>query len=364
MTIEMGLWRADGAGLNRITPSAIGLEAELETYIESDPALLGDLLLVIGRQVPTAFGGFIDLLALDELGSVHVIELKRDKTPRDVTAQALDYGSWVAQLSRSDIQAIYDVYRPGVALEEAFAECFNETLSEEINTAQILTIVAGSVDAATERIVRFLNESFDVPINVVFFRHFVDSGATYLARTWLVEGDGQSQASKSGSSRRTKTREPWNGSDWYVSFGEDSGTRQWEDGKKYGFVSGGGGKWFSQTLKNLQIGARVFVHIPKSGYVGVGTVTGEAKRFDKTMVEVNGTPVPLQELDLKGTYDHGGDGSDDSVEWAVPVEWVHAVPRKQALWKNGMFANQNTAAKLRQQFTIEQVTDAFGIGDL
>lgn len=29
-----------------------------------------------------------------------------------------------------------------------------------------------------------------------------------------------------------------------------------------------------------------------------------------------------------------------------------------------MFANQNTAAKLRQKFTIEQVTDEFGIGDL
>ena len=44
----------------------------------------GTDLLIIGRQVPTGFGGFIDLLALDAEGRVHVLELKRDRTPRDV----------------------------------------------------------------------------------------------------------------------------------------------------------------------------------------------------------------------------------------------------------------------------------------
>ncbi len=361
MAVEMGLWRADGNTLTRIVPTAMGLEKRLEDYIESDPSMLGETLLIIGRQVPTAFGGFIDLLALDETAAVHVIELKRDKTPRDVTAQALDYGSWVSGLARSDIQAMFEAYRPGTALEEAFAERFNETLPEEVNASQIFTIVAASVDAATERIVRFLNEEFGVPINVVFFRHFVDSGASYLARTWLVEHDGQTSASSASVARTAKTREPWNGTDWYVSFGEDSGTRQWVDGRKYGFVSGGGGKWFSQTLKNLPIGARVFALIPKTGYVGVGTVTSEARRFDQTLVDVEGVATPLSDLPLVGTYRHEGDDEDDAAEWAVPVKWIHTVPQERAVWKNGMFANQNTAAKLRQQFTIEQVTSAFGL---
>lgn len=361
MAVEMGLWRADGDKLSRIVPTSIGLESQLETYIESDPSMLGEMLLIIGRQVPTAFGGFIDLLAVDETAAVHVIELKRDKTPRDVTAQAIDYGSWVSTLGRSDIQAIFEQYRPGTALEEAFAECFNETLPEEVNASQTFTIVAASVDAATERIVRFLNEEFGVPINVVFFRHFIDSGASYLARTWLVEHEGQVAAPSAIASRKTKTREPWNGADWYVSFGDESGTRQWADGMKYGFVSGGGAKWFSQTLKNLPVGARVFVHIPKTGYVGVGTVTGEAQRFDQTEVNVNGVATPLRDLELVGTYRRDGDNVDDAAEWAVPIEWIRTVPRAQAVWKNGMFANQNTAAKLRQQFTIEQVSIAFNL---
>lgn len=93
--------------------------------------MLGEPLLIIGRQVPTAFGGFIDLLALDRSAVVHVIELKRDKTPHDVTAQALDYGSRGAGLGRNEIHTIFESYRQDMALEEAFAECFGETLPNE-----------------------------------------------------------------------------------------------------------------------------------------------------------------------------------------------------------------------------------------
>lgn len=362
MAVEMGLWRADGDKLSRIVPTAIGLESQLENYIESDPAMLGTRLLIIGRQVPTAHGGYIDLLALDETAAVHVIELKRDKTPREVTAQALDYGSWVATLSRAEIHAIFDLYSPGTALEEAFAERFNENLPEEVNATQVFTIVAASVDPATERIVRFLNEDFGVPINVVFFRHFIDNGASYLARTWLVEKEGQA-ATNATSFPKTRTREPWNGSDWYVSFGDAPDGRQWVDALKYGFVSGGGGEWFSRTLKNLQPGARVFACIPKVGYVGVGTVLGGAERFDQTAVAMNGTDALLTDLPLVGNYHHDGDEDDNLAEWAVPVDWTYTVPKEQGFWKTGMFANQNTAAKLRQQFTIEQVSAAFGLDD-
>lgn len=362
MGVEMGLWRADGDKLTRITPTAIGLEALLESYIESDPSMLGETLLIIGRQVPTAHGGFIDLLAIDETAAVHVIELKRDKTPRDVTAQTLDYGSWVATLGRAEVISIFANYRPGVALEEAFVEQFGGTLPDVVNGAQIFTIVAASVDAATERIVRFLNEDFGIPINVVFFRHFHDNGAAYLARTWLVEHDTQTVAT-AVTTRKTESREPWNGQDWYVSFGESPDGRLWADGMTYGFVSGGGDKWFSRTLKNLTPGSRVFVCIPKAGYVGVGTVLDEAKRFDETTVLLDGSETALTALALKGTYRHEGDENDDNAEWAVPVEWTYAIPREQGFWKPGMFANQNTAAKMRSQFTIAQVSEAFGIDD-
>jgi hypothetical protein len=356
----MGLWRADGDALTRIVPSAIALESQLESYIESDPGILGDVLLLIGRQVATAHGGFIDLLAIDETAAVHVIELKRDKTPRDVTAQALDYGSWVATLSRVEVESIFARYRPGTALEEAFDARFGGTIPDEVNATQVLTIVAASVDPATERIVRFLNEDFGVPINVVFFRHFHDKGSDYLARTWLVEQDAQ-VASAATSAGKSKTREPWNGQDWYVSFGESAEGRQWVDGATYGFVSGGGDKWFSRTLRNLTPGSRVFACIPKVGYVGVGTVLAEATRFDQAIVSHDGVDAALASLPLAGQYGREGDVDDDIAEWVVPVDWSHTVPRDQGFWKQGMFANQNTATKLRSQFTIDQVTKAFDL---
>ena len=362
MGVEMGLWRADGNELTRISPTAIGLEAQLESYIESDSSLLGGTLLIVGRQVPTAHGGFIDLLAIDEGAAVHVIELKRDKTPREVTAQTLDYGSWVATLGRAEIDNIFANYRPGVALEEAFVERFGGTLPDEVNSEQFFTIVAASVDAATERIVRFLKEGFGVPINVVFFRHFYDNGATYLVRTWLVEHDAQSVAT-TATIRTTKSRERWNGQDWYVSFGESPDGRQWVDGMTYGFVSGGGDKWFSRTLKNLTAGSRVFTCIPRAGYVGVGTVLDAAKRFDEVRVLHDGIETALTALPLKGNYRRDGDENDDIAEWAVPVEWAHVIPREQGLWKPGMFANQNTAARMRNQFTIDRVSEAFGLDD-
>lgn len=329
MAVELGLWRADGDKLTRVTSSVVGLESQLENYIESDPSVLGAELLIVGRQVPTAHGGYIDLLAIDESGAVHVIELKRDKTPRDVTAQTIGYGSWVASLGRPDIVDIFTSYKQGrVAFEEAFAERFGEAPPDDLNATQVFTIVAATVDSATERIVRFLNEDFGVPINVVFFRHFEDGGSSYLARTWLV--DQQTQVSgEQGLTKKRMTREPWNGHDWYVSYGEFPDGRRWDDAIKYGFISAGGSAWYSRTLKNLPIGARVFACIPKVGYVGVGTVLGEARRFDQTVVKIDGSERPLIEQPLVGDYRHAGDEAGDLAEWAVLVEWAHTVPREQ-----------------------------------
>ena len=249
-----------------------------------------------------------------------------------------------------------------MAFEVAFAEQFGEAPPDDLNASQVFTIVAASVDNATERIVRFLNESFGVPLNVVFFRHFEDNGASYLARTWLVDQEAQAVADK-GSVKQRKSREPWNGHDWYVSFGESPEGRHWSDAVKYGFVSAGGDKWYSRTLKNLPVGARVFACIPKVGYVGIGTVLAEAQRFDRVTVEHEGVERRLADLRLDGRYRHPGDEDDDNAEWAVPIAWERTVPRDQGFWRTGMFANQNSVARMRNQFTIEQVTAAFGIED-
>jgi hypothetical protein len=137
---------------------------------------------ISGRQVTTSFGKVIDLLAVDADGVLHVLELKKDKTPREVVAQVLDYGSWARGLAHEDVLKLFGDYGKGGAFEAAFQQRFDAPPPEELNTGHRLTIIASAVDVATERIVEYLVEEYRVPVNVVFFRYFEDQGHRYLGR--------------------------------------------------------------------------------------------------------------------------------------------------------------------------------------
>lgn len=88
MPINMKLWRVvQETELKELPTSSLEAEYILEDWIAKDSSLLGMELLMIGRQVTTDFGGRIDLLAIDRQGDITIIELKRDRTPRDIVAQ-------------------------------------------------------------------------------------------------------------------------------------------------------------------------------------------------------------------------------------------------------------------------------------
>src|SRR4051794_24752813 len=80
----------------------------------------------------------------------------------------------------------------------------------------------------------------------------------------------------SRSSRISSLRIPYLGdvvamADFYYSAGEGD-RRRWADMVRHGFISAGGGRWYSRTLRVLSSGDRVWAHIPRVGYVGVGEV--------------------------------------------------------------------------------------------
>ena len=196
-----------------------------------------------------------------------------------------------------------------------------------------------------------------VPINVVFFAYLADGDRRYLARSWLIAPDEQAAGSGTGG-RKTKIAN-WTG-DWYVSFGDGLG-RSWKDGLRYSFVSAGGGDWFSRTLRGIPAGSRIFVNIPQTGYVAVGQTTGEATAFADALVEVDGRTVRLADQALNAPYQHEPRDGEDTTEYVVPVQWTVARPKEHAYWEKGMFANQNSACKLRQEFTLEKLRAHFGI---
>jgi RecB family endonuclease NucS len=94
MPVEMAMWKMTSDGPLAIAPKKLNFEDRLEELVVNDPSLINLSILVIGHQIPTKYGGYIDVLGVDVEGRIHVIELKRDRTPREVVAQILDYGSW------------------------------------------------------------------------------------------------------------------------------------------------------------------------------------------------------------------------------------------------------------------------------
>ena len=201
---KIRLWEVMSDGeIEEIKGNDINLERQLEGWLASDISALDPDLLVIGKRVRTDFGTEIDLLCLDSAGDTVVVELKKGRTPREVTAQALDYASWVRELSRQRLSDIADQHfgKPG-SLDSAFQEQFEKPLPDELNLDHRSLVVAESIDASTERIVRYLS-SLKVPINVATVQHFRDKdGRSFLAQVYLIEAE-EAEAKSRSVSRRT-----------------------------------------------------------------------------------------------------------------------------------------------------------------
>lgn len=138
MPIEVGIWRIDGGDVRHVNAASLEAERRLEDVLVQEISILGlGPLLILDRQVRTEFGGYLDILALDGEGIIHVIELKRGQTPREIVAQALDYGSWVSNLGNERIAEIFENggFANGRSLQQAFADQFGSELPETINIA-------------------------------------------------------------------------------------------------------------------------------------------------------------------------------------------------------------------------------------
>lgn len=357
MPIEVGVWRI-GNELTRIGFSPLKSESKLEDMLATDLEMIAPGLMLIGRQISTSFGKFIDILAMERDGSLVIIELKRDKTPREVVAQALDYASWVESLSYERLAEIYSEKHNGENFEVGFDAAFGASPPESVNESHRMVIVATELDSSTERILNYLNSNYGVPINVVFFRYFKDKGNEYLTRSWLI--DPNEAEIKASNTTGKKRQEPWNNKDFYVSLGE-SPDANWDDCRKYGFVCGSGGRWYTKTLELLFPGARVFVNIPKRGYVGVGIVTETSLPVKDFTVEVDNKSKPILEAPLLAK-EMGNNAEDlELCGYLVRVDWIKAFAREEAYWEKGLFAIQHTACRLRNQFTIEKLTKHFGL---
>jgi hypothetical protein len=365
MPLELGIWRIDQE-LTQISAVSLDLEERLESILDQDIKVASPNWMVIGRQVNTDYGKYIDLLAMDRDGNLVVLELKKDKTPREIVAQLLDYGSWIKDLKDNDIATIFEKYlkkyhpnNASQSLDDAFRQHFEvDQLPENLNSEQELVVVASSLDDSTERIVTYLSGQYGVPINAVFFRVFKDGDREYITRAWFID---PAEAEINVEDRPSKGI--WNG-EFYVSFGVGQ-DRTWEDAVKYGFISAGNGSWYSRTLGLLEPGNRIWVNVPGKGYVGVGSVLEPMIRVDQFKVKQDdGTQVLINQLPVSAPGMFHDQDDDEKAEYLVKVDWIETVPLDQAIKEKGFFGNQNTVAKpiaKSWSHTTERLKKRFGL---
>jgi hypothetical protein len=167
-------------------------EKMLESWLEKNPeSIIEDgALMTIGRQVATSFSSYIDLLTLDKAGNTAVVELKRDRTPRDTLAQALEYASFVANLSYEQLEQIFRRY----------TQDENETLSEyhkayfklgenegvTFNKDQRVVIIGYDISSQVRETASFLRKK-GIRVSCIEFKYFqTESGEQLMSHNIVV----------------------------------------------------------------------------------------------------------------------------------------------------------------------------------
>jgi len=166
-------------------------ETDLEVLLENNPEYFfeGSKVLIIGRQVTTNLNTFVDLLGIDNTGNTVVVELKRDKTPRETIAQLLEYASFVENLDYSQLNEIYQDYSgEETRLEDYHQQYFQNETDEKIsfNKSTRLIIVAQEISKEIRQTALFLRKK-GIDIYCMEFKYFeTKSGEKIISSDFVV----------------------------------------------------------------------------------------------------------------------------------------------------------------------------------
>jgi hypothetical protein len=343
------LFRVSDKGLVESQRKSLDLERRIQDWVEGDLTLIGAEGIILGREVRTAHGKRIDLLAMDEEGNLIIIELKRDSGARDIVAQVLDYASWVCRLTTNDVHEIAKEYRQR-SLAEIYREKFGKSPPETLNATHQMIVVASEVDEPTKRIIEYLSEQHDVGINASFFNIFGAEGHEWLTTDSLLDQEEVKDRSIK------KARAPWSG--LYYTTGGSEENRPWEDLRQNGFITASGGRIYSNKLDNLEVGAPIFFYQKGTGYLGFGHVASPKVRASDFIL-ADGTPL-TEKLPNRPYLTEFGD-DPDRASYVVGVDWKRTFDRQHAKTFTGIFANQNIVCKIYDQETADFLRKAFDV---
>ena len=133
---------------------------------------------------------------------------------------------------------------------------------------------------------------------------------------------------------------------YYYNVGEGP-HRNWDDYKKYGFISAGQGTRFRDAMLGFNEGDIVAAYLKGKGFVGIGKVSSRAKPIKD--VVINGQPLVSLDLVCKNMADNIS--SVDNCEYVAIVKWIKVADRSQAKWerKKELYTTTHIRASLDGQ---------------
>jgi hypothetical protein len=181
------LYRIDGSEVIEVPPTSAPdedlYERDVEDWVAARPAVLGEPLLMIGRQVAMDEGkDRIDLLALDTAGSLVVIELKRDLVGGSADLQALRYAALLSQWTHEDVRRQAEGYWRTISHQTStFAQAVEEFCEEgyEVNGGQRVILAGRDIKPRLGTVALWLRKQ-GIDTRVVAIRILRDEGRLYV----------------------------------------------------------------------------------------------------------------------------------------------------------------------------------------
>ena len=146
---------------------------------------------------------------------------------------------------------------------------------------------------------------------------------------------------------------------YYYNVGEGV-HRNWDDYRKYGFISAGQGERWRDAMLGFYPGDVFAAYLKRHGFVGIGRILTSARMIRD--VRINGKR--LLDLTLRcGRMSENCDNVDRS-EYVCLAKWLRKLPRGKAVWRSKpkLYTTTHVRASLEgQPDTVEFLEDRFGV---
>lgn len=322
-----------GNKYSRTTANKISIkEKTIENLISNSPQTIfpNEEILVLGQSISGE--KMADVLALDTLGNLIIIEIKRHKSSRKTIGQLLEYASKYKTTNYELLAKMAQNYEGWDYREKDLYEAFldfadqeeGEFPKSELGDNQRIFIIAPEADSRLKNIIAWL-KVYDVPIEFVSFNFYIDKDSEQK----MLQIDEVSSTPDSLTDEAE-----WQGH-WIFNTNEKHQKGAYKEmferdvAAIYGYDSG------PKNLEGSNKGDIVFAYVNKQGIRALGEVVdGQVKKGEGIFLGEDGNQKP-DEYHLK-------------VNWRIILERENAFKNSEAAQMGYNLPVRNVFAKLRK----------------